>query len=122
MECYDLLIDVYGRLTVFPNNVLQGFPPDKLNWQPRPDCNSIGWLVWHLTRQQDAQIASLMNEQQLWIKNGWASRFNHSPNSNDVGFGHTPEQVSSFTFPDIQIMLDYHCDVQEHTLNYLQQI
>ncbi len=93
MNWYDLLVDAYERLPEFLNNVLKGLSQDNLNWQPRPDCNSIGWLTWHLTRQQDAQIASLMNEQQLWLKDGWATKFNRPPDANDVGFGHTPEQV-----------------------------
>lgn len=119
MEWHELLADAYGRLPEFLNNVLRGLSQDNLNWQPRPDCNSIGWLTWHLTRQQDAQIASLMNEEQLWLRDGWSSRFNRPPDPKDVGFGHTPEQVSSFKSPDIQTMLDYHHAVLERTKRYL---
>ena len=119
MEWNDLLVDAYGRLPGYLNNVLKGLSQDNLDWQPRPDCNSIGWLTWHLTRQQDAQIASLMNEQQLWLSDGWSSKFNRPADPKDVGFGHTPEQVSSFQSPDIQTMLDYHHAVLERTKGYL---
>ena len=119
MGWYDLLVDAYERLPEFLNNVLRGLSDDNLNWQPRSDCNSIGWLAWHLTRQQDAQIASLMNEQQLWLSDGWSSRFNYPPDPEDVGFGHTPEQVSLFKSPDIQTMLDYHYAVLDRTKRYL---
>lgn len=119
MEWHDLLAEAYERLPGFLNNVLRGLSQDDLNWQPRPDCNSIGWLTWHLTRQQDAQIASLMNEEQLWLSDGWCSRFNRAADPKDIGFGHTPEQVSSFKSPDIQTMLDYHHAVLERTKHYL---
>jgi len=119
MEWNDLLVDAYGRLPGFLNNVLKGLSQDDLNWQPRPDCNSIGWLTWHLTRQQDAQVSSLMNEQQLWLSDGWSSRFNRPADPKDIGFGHTPEQVSSFISPDIQTILDYHHAVLERTKRYL---
>lgn len=119
MEWHDLLAEAYERLPGFLNNVLRGLSQDDLNWQPRPDCNSIGWLTWHLTRQQDAQIASLMNEQQLWLRDGWSSRFKLPADPKDIGFGYTPEQVSSFKSPDIQTMLDYHNAVLERTKGYL---
>ena len=60
MEWYDLLSDGYGRVVELLEHVLDGLTQDDLHWQPREDCNSIGWLAWHLTRQQDAQAASLM--------------------------------------------------------------
>ncbi len=118
MEWYDLLSDGYGRVLGFLEHVLDGLTQDDLNWQPRQDSNSIGWLTWHLTRQQDAQIASLMGEEQLWVKDGWHSRFNRPADPDDSGFGHTPEQVSAFKSPDIQTLLDYHRAVLEHSKRY----
>ena len=44
----------------FLKHVLDGLTQNDLDWQPRNDCNSIGWLAWHLSRKHDAQIASLM--------------------------------------------------------------
>jgi hypothetical protein len=71
MEWEELLIDGYGRIPEFLENVLKGLNQDDLDWQPRHDCNSIGWLIWHLTRQQDAQTASLMGDKQLWTRDEW---------------------------------------------------
>ncbi|MFC2169535.1 DinB family protein [Acidobacteriota bacterium] len=51
MEWSDLLADGYNRLPELLESVLKGLTQEDLNWQPRHDCNSIGWLVWHLTRQ-----------------------------------------------------------------------
>lgn len=65
MEWHDLLSDGYGRVQDFLEHVLDGLTQDDLDWQPRSDCNSIGWLAWHLTRQHDAQISSLMGEDQF---------------------------------------------------------
>ena len=118
MEWHDLLSDGYGRVLDFIENVLRGLTEDDLNWQPRHDCNSIGWLAWHLTRQQDAQIASLRGEEQLWIKDGWHSKFQRPPDPEDSGFGHTPVQVSAFKSPDVQTLLDYHRAVLERSKLY----
>ena len=118
MEWHDLLADGYGRVLEFMENVLRELTQDDLNWQPRQDCNSIGWLAWHLTRQQDAQIASLMGDDQLWTKDGWHSKFHRPPDPEDIGFGHTPEQVSAFESPDVQVLLDYHRAVLERSRQY----
>ena len=122
MEWQDLLADGYGRVPEFMESVLSGLNPDDLNWQPRQDCNSIGWLFWHLTRQQDAQIASLMGEEQLWTKDGWHSKFNRAPAPDDSGFGHTPEQVSAFEAPDTQTLLNYQRAVAERSKRYFHTL
>ena len=122
MEWHDLLIDGYGRVPEFLENVLKGLTRDDLNWQPRHDCNSIGWLIWHLTRQQDTQIASLMGEEQLWIKDEWYVMFNRQPEPDDIGFGHDPEQVSAFKSPKAKILLDYNRAVVERSKQYISSL
>ena len=122
MEWEDLLIDGYGRIPEFLENVLRGLTRDDLDWQPRHDCNSIGWLIWHLTRQQDAQTASLADEEQLWITDEWYAKFNRQPEPNDIGFGHSPEQVSAFKSPEARILLDYNRAVVEHSKQYISNL
>jgi len=122
MEWYDLLADGYRRVLDNMERVLTGLTNDDLRWQPRHDCNTIGWLAWHLTRQQDAQISSLVGEEQLWIKDGWHSKFNRASDPKDTGFGHTPEQVSAFESPNIQTLLDYQRAVLERSINYFRTL
>ena len=118
MEWNDLLSDGYGRVPEVLERVLKGLTQDDMDWQPRPDCNSIGWLAWHLTRQQDAQIAALMGEEQLYIKDGWYAKFNRPPDASDIGFGHSTEQVSAFKSPDKDVLLSYQRAVVERTKAY----
>jgi hypothetical protein len=59
MEWRDLVIDGYGRALNMLEQALKGVTTHDLNKQPKPDCNSMGWIVWHLTRGQDPQIADL---------------------------------------------------------------
>lgn len=122
MEWYDLLNDGYGRVLGFLEHVLEGLTQDDLNWQPSQGCNSIGWLAWHLTRQQDAQISSLMGEEQLWIIDKWYVKFNRPQDSDDSGFGHTPEQVSAFKPPDTETLLGYHRSVLERSKRYFHTL
>ena len=122
MEWKDLLIDGYSRVPEFLGDVLKGLTQNDLDWQPRHDCNSIGWLVWHLTRQQDAQIASLMGGKQLWVTEKWYAKFDRSAEPYDVGFGHSPEQTSAFKSPESRTLLGYNRAVVERSKQYIKSL
>ncbi|MFC1899750.1 DinB family protein [Chloroflexota bacterium] len=117
MDWRELLTDGYTRIEQVLERSLKGLSVDDLRWQPKLDCNSIGWLTWHLTRVQDGHIASLIGKDQLWIKDGWYAKFNRPKDPKDRGFGETPEQVAAFT-SEAQTLLDYHKVVSERSKNY----
>jgi hypothetical protein len=119
MKWHDLMTDGYGRILEIMERALDGLTVEDLGWQPRKDCNSIGWLCWHLTRGQDAQVAALMDEEQLWILNKWHQKFNRPADPGDVGFGHTPQQVAEFESQEPRVMLDYLRETTERTKQYL---
>ena len=119
MEWHDLLIDGYGRVLEVMEEALNGLAPADLGFRPRPDANSIGWLVWHLTRIQDDHVASLMEKEQLWVKSGWHAKFRRPADAKDLGFGHTPEDVAAFESPDVNTLLAYHRAVLKRTKHYL---
>lgn len=122
MNWQGLLKDGYDRIPRFVDHVLKGLKQEDLDWQPREDSNSIGWLVWHLTRQQDAQVAALMDDEQLWTIDKWYKKFKHDSDPKDIGFGHTPEQVAAFKSPDIQTLIDYLKAVVNRTKQYIETL
>jgi len=65
MEWQQLIADVFVRISQGLERVLDGLTVDDLNQRPSADCNSIGWLAWHLTRSQDRNIGEIMGEEQL---------------------------------------------------------
>ena len=90
-----------------------------LDWPPRPGANPLGWTVWHLTRVQDAQIADLMGEPDLWTRDGWHRKFDRPPDHEDSGYGHTAAQVAAFRSPSAKVQLDYLSATTERTKEYL---
>jgi hypothetical protein len=122
MEWSDILIDSYNRVPEYLGSILGGLTPDDLKWQPGPDANSIGWLTWHLTRQHDAQLADLMGDEQLWVRDGWAKKFKRPVDGSDTGFGDTPEQVAAFDPPDNATILGYQKAVTEKTFRYIRSL
>ena len=122
MVWQQLIIDGYQRVLQVLEKALGGLTQDDLNKQPNPDCNSMGWLAWHLTRVQDHEISGLMEEEQLWLKEGWHAKFNRPSNPKDIGFGHSSEEVAAFKSPDVKIFLEYHRTVLERTKRYINTL
>ncbi len=122
MSWRDLIVDGYDRLPEVMREVLAGLVIADLNRPPHPDCNSIGWTAWHLTRVQDSQIADLMGVEPLWIKDGWYKNFKRPPDPGDSGYGHTPEQVRAFESPGVKTQLDYLRAVTERTKRYVASL
>ena len=119
MKWQQLITDIYERILQELEHALDGLTVDDLNQQPRPDCNSIGWLTWHLTRAQDMVTAGLLGEEQLWIKDNWYARFNRAPDPKDTGEGHSVEDVVAFRSPDALTLLEYHRAVLEQSKRYI---
>jgi hypothetical protein len=86
---------------------------------PAPGANSIGWLVWHLTRVQDDHVAEVMGEEQIWIRDGWAGRFGLDPDTHDTGYGHTEEQVGAVRPESAQALIEYYETVHARTREYI---
>ena len=114
-----LTIDIFERILHELEAALDELTIDDLNQQPRPDCNSIGWLTWHLTRVQDWAAAELLGEEQLWIKDNYYAKFNRTPDPEDAGIGDTLEDVVAFRSPDALTLLEYHRAVLRQSKRYI---
>jgi hypothetical protein len=122
VEWRELIVDSYDRLPDLVEEALAGVRTTDLDWQPRPGTNPLGWTVWHLTRVQDAQIADLMGEADLWTRDGWHQKFGRPPDHDDSGYGHTAEQVRAFRSPSAKVQLDYLRAVTDRTKRYVASL
>ena len=107
MDVSGLLQELLGRVDEHVPAILEGLSPEELNEMPEDGSNPIGWLVWHLTRVADMHIAEIREVDQLWVSDGWADRFGLEPDSWNVGYGHTPEQVEEIQVEGTQVLQEY---------------
>jgi uncharacterized damage-inducible protein DinB len=119
MDARDLLLDLYGRVPEEVATAVEGLDAEALRTAPEPGTNTIGWLVWHLTRVEDGHIAELMDADQVWTTGDWAGRFGLEPDPHDSGYGHTPEQVAAVRPDSAEALTGYHAAVAERTRAYL---
>ena len=77
---------------------------------------------WHASRIQDAQIAPLKGVKQVWLTEGWATRYGRGDSPYDTGFGHSDSDVNGFRSPNVEIVLGYSRSVLKQTEEYICSI
>lgn len=122
MQTGDILIDAYGRIVAGVRRVTSDLDAAALAYRPDGDANSVGWLVWHLLRVQDHHVSDLAGREQAWIEDGWAARFGMPADPEDIGYGHTSDQVAAVRIPNPEVLCDYAAAVHVRTLAYLDSI
>lgn len=122
MEPSELLVDAFGRIDGIVSGVLAGLAPNKANWRPGGTGNSITWLVWHLNRGQDEQIADVAGIGSVWHREGFAARFGFALDPADHGYGHTSTQVDAVRVDSLDLLREYHDAVQAQSLAYLRGV
>lgn len=114
-----VLGDAFGRIHEGVPAVVKGLTIDQLLWRPDPDANHIAWLVWHLARQQDEQVAHLAEVDSAWSVGGWAGRFDLPYPEGTHGYGMSSAQVGAFRLEDPALLVDYQSAVHHLTASVL---
>ncbi len=119
MDVTGLLTDGFGRLPDTIEAAVRDLTPDELRRVPKPGANSIGWLVWHLTRVQDSHLTEIIGGEQVYVTGDWAARFGLAADPADTGYGHTAEQVAAVRPESRQALVDYYRAVHERTITFV---
>lgn len=107
MQTTDLVRDALGRVHQLIPAILDGLSGDDLLWRPDPEANSLGWLIWHLTRIEDDHLAALGGIGQAWESDGWYQRFGLPYLKSAHGFRMTPVEVGAFNVTDPALLNGY---------------
>jgi len=114
----EVLIEAFSRIRAVVHFALQEASLEVLTYRADPEANTIGWLVWHLTRVQDDHIADLVGEEQLWNADGWVDRFDLPFGQGATGYGQSAEDVEGVR-ADAELLGLYYDAVHARTIGYL---
>jgi len=103
----DIILDALGRVHELVPAVLKGLIREDVLWRPDGGSNSIGWLIWHLTRVEDDHLASLSSRKQVWETGGFREKFNLPYPESSVGFGMSSDDVAKFDIASSDLLIDY---------------
>ena len=117
----ELLSDAFGRIRLVVHAALKGASVDVLTFRPDPDANTIGWLVWHLTRVQDDHVAELMGVDQVWTAGGWVERFDLPFDPAATGYGQSAAEVAAVR-SEAGLLRGYYDAVHSRSIDYLNTL
>lgn len=121
MKTNELLLDAFGRIRETVEATLEGLDGGTLARRPGGTGNSIGWLIWHLGRVEDVQVADVAGREQVWTAQDFMGRFGLPLNPRDTGYGHSNEQVDAVR-AEPEMLLEYYDAVHRQTLEFLQTL
>ncbi len=110
-----LLLDAVDRIADGVTEVVTGLTPEELLWRVDPDANHVAWLVWHLSRQQDEQVAHLGGLRSAWRETSWPERFALPYERDAHGYGMASRDVGAFPPVAVDLLTGYHAEVHELT-------
>ena len=114
-----LLEELFGRIPDHLHRAVDGLSAADLAEAPAPGANTIGWLVWHLTRVQDHHVSELLGREQVWTSRPWPPRFGLQSDPDDTGYGHRAEQVARVRPDGAEVLIGYYEAVAARTAELL---
>ena len=119
MDLSGLLVELFGRIPPLAREAVDGLDRDQLVRRPGPGANPIGWLVWHIARVEDCQVAPITGADQVWVGGDWAPRFGLPADPSNSGYGHTEGQVAAVRPEGPGVLVEYMDAVHARTTEFL---
>ena len=121
MKSNGVLLDAFGRVRENVEATLEGLDDGSLARRPAGTGNSIAWLIWHLGRVEDAQVASAAGLDQVWTSQDFAGRFGLPLTERDTGYGHSSHQVDAVQAAP-ELLLEYYNAVHRQTVEFVNTL
>jgi hypothetical protein len=121
MKSNELLLDAFGRIRETVAGTLEGVDDESLVRRTAGSGNPIAWLIWHLSRVEDAQVASAAGLEQVWTSRGFVGRFSLPLPERDTGYGHSTGEVDAVRAPP-RLLLEYYDAVHRQTVQFVKTL
>lgn len=119
MDHRHLLLELFSRVDEHVHETVDGLDAVTLSTPPEPGANTIGWLVWHLTRVHDHHLSEVLGATQCYLDPRWADSFGVTPSADDTGYGHSAEQAEAVRPRSAAALSEYHEVVAARTREYV---
>ena len=105
------------------DSALEGLDDATLSLRPSEQCNSIAWILWHMSRVIDTVINTrLLETTQLWVGDRWHIRYRMPEDPEDRGVGWTAAQVAAWSPPERDVQLGYYGAVKAALMGFLSSV
>ncbi len=107
---HDVYLLAFERVGEVVHQVADGLTAEQAVARIDPDANPIGWLLWHLARAEDLQLAHLAGCDEVYP--AYAERFT---GDEGIGYQMSSEQVGAFRAESASALTDYYDAVAAQT-------
>lgn len=122
MDALDILTDAALRPLQAAQALRDSLTPETLNERPNNHPNSVAWLLWHIGREIDVQVAALTGGEEVWTRGGFAERFNLGEVGATLGYGHTSTEAHSIRTDDGDGLIAYIEAATEALVHYINSL
>jgi|SRR5690625_190105 len=107
MDALDVLSEAALRPLQAAQSLRPALTPEILNTHLNEHPNSVAWLLWHIGREIDMQVAHLTGGEEVWTRGDFQNRLDLGEIGSSLGYGHTPEEARSVRTDDGEGLLAY---------------
>lgn len=116
----DLLLDGFEHVRQSAAAAVDGADETTLTARLTPEANSIAWLIWHLTRVQDDHVSEVAGTGQVWVSEGFHTRFGLPFDEGAIGYGFSSEDVARVRGVSADLLVEYLEAVTAATRTYVE--
>ncbi len=119
MEAKELILRSLEQSQRFLTRALDGLTQEEVAWSPNAECNSIAFILWHMTRVEDLFVNRVIQrEKELYEAEGWQEKLGTPVKA----YGYTLEELKAWPVPKLEVLRAYANSVREKTLSFLQSV
>jgi uncharacterized damage-inducible protein DinB len=97
--------------------VLKELKQHEYEWRPSCGCNSIGLILFHVSRSEDQFLSKIQGKPQLWDTEKWYDKLKMA--QTEAGSHYTADQVDAFPCPDGANLAAYFEAVRAKAVGFL---
>ena len=123
MSATETAISALERNWGMVDRALEDVDDEMLGSQPNDQSNSMGWLLWHMSRIVDRFVHTWCQDTpQLWVRESWYERFGLDDDLNNTGQGWSEERVAAWQLPAKDLLVGYYDVVKAAASEYIQSL
>jgi len=117
METKELILNSLEQSQGYLIRALDGLTQEEVAWSPEPECNSIAFTLWHMTRVEDFFVNRVLQRgQELYVAEGWQEKLG----TPDKAFQFTVEELQAWPVPKMELLREYADSVRQKTLAFIE--
>ena len=119
MDAKELILRSLEQSQEYLTKALEGLSQEEVAWRPGPECNSIAFILWHMTRVEDFFVNRVIRrEEELYEAESWQDKLGTPIKVAQ----YTVEEISAWPVPPLELLQAYAMAVRERTLALLRSM